>query len=769
MKKYFLSTALLLLIIPKTFYVFSQGMAIGQWRDHFPYQQFISVCEADNIVYGATPYSLVAYDKTDNSIRRINKINGLSDINISSIAYSSLYKTLVVTYNNTNIDMIRGNEIINIPDIKRKQILGNKTINKIKVIDNKAFLLCGFGIVLLNIGKGEISDTYYLGPEGSKINILDIEKFNGLFYVATDNGIYTASATNPNLSNYENWSKDLTNPHPTDTFNIVTQYRNKLYFNNHHKKYNTDTIFLYDGASWSYFNQTYSYSRGNIREAYGNLLIANNGDVDIFDSTGARLDHIYTYLPEIAQPNDAIMDKDRAIWIADNYSGMILSPKVWHYQKIKFEGPATSMVFSIFSNEGTVWVTPGSYDESWAPMYAKADLYQFDNEKWTTYSTNNRVFDTIFDIVGFAADKNNNGHCYASSWNYGLLEFNNGNLTKLYDQHNSSLQTYGSTDYMRIAGLATDDNNNLWVSNSDAFKALSVKTPTGNWYSYYIGSVMELGSIVIDDYGQKWILNRSNGITVFTDNGTLSNTSDDNFKSISNSEGLGGLPSKNVWCMAKDLEGQIWVGTDAGIAVFSSPGNVFSNRNYDAYRILVELDGFFQYLLEFETVTSIAVDGSNKKWIGTQSAGVFLISADGTKQLLHFTMDNSPLLSNNINSIAINHETGEVFFGSPYGIVSYKGDATLGGDKNDNVYAYPNPVREGYEGYIAVKGLVANADVRITDISGTLIYQTKAEGGQAIWNGKNFKGEKARTGVYVVFATDETGSEKAVSKILFIN
>jgi len=770
MKKIVFSLLLLVnLIFVKSLIINAQGVAVGQWRDHFPYHCFTGVCEAGNTIYGTTSFSLVAYDKTDNSVRRISKLNGLSDFDITSIAYNEKYKTLIVAYKNTNIDLIRGNSIINIPDIKRKQILGNKTINKIKIIDNTAYLLCGFGIVLLNIERGEITDTYYLGQEGTRINIFDIEIFNNKYFATTDKGIYTASFSNPNLSNYENWSKELSVPRPNDTFNIVTKYCNKLYFNAQHHKFNTDTIYIYDGTSWNYFDPAYSGTRGSIRALYGCIVISNSGDVDIFDSTGTRINHIYTYVPVSTQPNDAIIDRDGIIWIADKYSGMVKNPFPWLFYKIKFEGPATSSVFSMHSNGNKIWVAPGSYDESWAPLYSSADLYAFENEKWTAYTTDNRIFDTIFDIVNVCSDKNNTDHCYASSWNYGVLEFDKGLLTKWYNRDNSTLQPYNGTTVYRVAGITTDDNNNLWVSNSKTHDALSVKTPAGKWWSYNIGTVAELGNIIIDDYDQKWIINRTDGIIVFNDNQTLSNTSDDDFKTLSNSEGLGGLPSKNVWCLAKDLEGQIWVGTDAGIAVFSSPGNVFSNRNFDAFRILVEMDGFFQYLLEFETVTAIAVDGANKKWIGTQNAGVFLVSADGTKQLQHFTTENSPLLSNNINSIAINQETGEVFFGSPYGIVSYKGDATAGKDKNENVYAYPNPVREGYEGYIAVKGLVTDADIRITDISGTLIFQTKAQGGQAVWNGKNFKGEKARTGVYLVFVTNEDGSEKVISKILFVN
>jgi flagellar hook assembly protein FlgD len=145
------------------------------------------------------------------------------------------------------------------------------------------------------------------------------------------------------------------------------------------------------------------------------------------------------------------------------------------------------------------------------------------------------------------------------------------------------------------------------------------------------------------------------------------------------------------------------------------------------------------------------------------------MSEDGTTELQHFTTDNSPLVSDNIITIAINQGNGEVFFGTEKGIISYKGTATEGALTHTDVYAYPNPVRESYTGTIAIKGLVTDADVKITDISGALIYQTKALGGQAVWDGKNFVGEKAHTGIYLVFSTNEDGSQTVVTKIMIVN
>jgi len=163
------------------------------------------------------------------------------------------------------------------------------------------------------------------------------------------------------------------------------------------------------------------------------------------------------------------------------------------------------------------------------------------------------------------------------------------------------------------------------------------------------------------------------------------------------------------------------------------------------------------------------VDGANRKWVGTDRGGVFLFSEDGTKQIYHFTAENSPLLSDRIVCIALSLD-GEVFFGTDKGVISFRGTATPGGDTNEDVYAFPNPVKSDYEGYIAIKGLVNNAQVKITDVNGVLVYSTQAEGGQAVWwDGKNFDGRKVQTGVYLVFAANDTGTEKVVTKILFVN
>ena len=235
------------------------------------------------------------------------------------------------------------------------------------------------------------------------------------------------------------------------------------------------------------------------------------------------------------------------------------------------------------------------------------------------------------------------------------------------------------------------------------------------------------------------------------------------------------VQTATISCLAADKEGdEIWIGTEQGIKVIYNASYAFSNNLY-AQNILVEQSiptddtVYVQNLLEFESITAIAVDGANRKWIGTSKAGVFLVSEDGTKELLHFNEGNSPLFSNQITSIAINHDNGEVFFGTTNGIISYRGTATYGKDYFEEALVFPNPVRETYTGVIAVSGLMDNSFCKIADASGKLVWQGYANGGELIWDGKDFYGNRPATGVYFVFASDKTGKEKKVAKILFIN
>lgn len=770
------SSALLTLAMLFTLPVFSQ-IAIGEWRDHLPYNRAISVADAGEKIYCATEFSLFYFDQNDQSINRMSKVNGLSDIGISAIGYNPEYNTLLIAYTNTNIDLVKDGDIINISDIKRKQILGKKTINNIYFSDSLAYLSCGFGIVVLDIKNEEFPEpTYFIGPEASQVDVKDITIGKDTLYAATEIGIFKASMNSPNLADFNEWSVDQ-RLLPNQNFNAISFFNDKLIANYHQEEYSGDTVFMYDYNTnlWQRFPEVDPYRKYNIHPSHDKLVIAGQSKVYIYNSDFTLNSAIYSLNGANINARNAVLDNNGAKWIADLSFGLMKTEDNFGADVIVPNGPYASNVFDMSLENEQLWVASGGRSSGWGKIYLPDGVYSFADESWDSYNRWNgfSAFDTITDMVCVVVDPNQAGHAFVGTWMEGVMEFMNGEVVNIFNETNSTLEIWPAGNYVAVSGVALDNQNNLWVVNSGATNLLSVKESNGVWSSFPLTSSLsgaDAGKLVIDSYGQKWITVRGdNKLVVFTDNNTIDNPTDDVTKILTNASGNGNLPGNRIICVAQDLDEEMWLGSDEGIAVIYSPRNIFTGDNYDAQRILVEVGGYTQYLLESEIVTAITIDGDNRKWVGTERAGVFLLSEDGTEEIHHFTEENSPLYSNTIVDIEINGETGEVFFGTDKGIISYKSTATKPNTTNTDVVVYPNPVREGYEGVIAIKGLVTNADVKITDISGTLIFATRAEGGQAIWSGRSFDGRKASTGVYLVFASDDEGNEKMVTKILFIN
>jgi hypothetical protein len=265
-------------------------------------------------------------------------------------------------------------------------------------------------------------------------------------------------------------------------------------------------------------------------------------------------------------------------------------------------------------------------------------------------------------------------------------------------------------------------------------------------------------SIITDLDGNRW--SRGEGF-----GGIVVRNTKNQRVNISANVGLGNLPSNNVKTLALDRDGQIWVGTDRGVVVFDNPSAVFSGRNFDAYTPVFER----RRLLGNETVSSIAIDGGNRKWMGTRN-GIFLFNADGTELVINFTEKNSPLPSNEISYITTEPNTGEVYIRTTKGMVSYRGTATESGLKQEEnaVKIFPNPIRPDFEGTIGIEGLVENAFVKITDVAGNLVYETRANGGTATWNGRTLQGNRVETGVYLIFSANAKGEETCVSRLAVV-
>jgi hypothetical protein len=789
MKKYYLSFLLALASVSGSY---AQNMALGQWRVHLPFVKARMLADADDKIYCASDRGMFYYNRTDNSVTPLSKISGLSELNVSALNYDTQTKALVIAYSNANIDLIINNKIYNISDIKRKNLTGDKSIYNIAFKNKLAYLSCGFGIVVIDLLKQEIKETYIIGPNGTNIKVFDIDFLGDLIFAATELGVFQADLNNPALINFLNWNVSLLDVGNTGDFNLIEEFNNGLVVNyakpNAADANSIDEIKMFDGTTWSnpipgsiQQDPTKNYS---IRTSATELLITNNYSVSLYNTSlnlTRKIDS-NTYPDLICR--DAITTSDNNIWVADNEQGMVNIRTNNSYRFIFPAGPRSDLISAMSVVNSHLWVTHATRSAGWFNAYTPGNFSDFKNETWKTYNSKTVTgtaynINDYYDNMSLAIDPANPDHVFIGSKGNGVLEMLNGTPIMAYRENNSSLQTgIGNPSQVQAVGMGFDENNNLWVLNSLAAKPVNVRTTDGTWKAFSIPGIPGaplFGDMTLDSYGQKWINVLGNnaplgtGLMVFNDNGTLDDATDDKSRFFTTGPGRGNLPSTDIRAIVEDLDNEIWLGTGKGVAVVYSPSSVTTSSNFDAQQILIKQDGINQYLLESEVVTAIAVDGANRKWIGTESGGVFLMSADGTQQLLSFNEVNSPLISNYILAISIDQKTGEVYFGTNRGLISYKGDAIAGEGGCGDVLVYPNPVRENYEGPIAIKGLVPNGSVKITDVSGNLVFETKANGTQAIWYGKNFNGEKAQTGVYLVFSSDDEGKNSCITKLLLIN
>jgi hypothetical protein len=777
MKKYILLFLLFFGFLPS---VLKAQTGIGQWRTHLPYNEVKDVAVTPGLIYAATPYSLFTYRVKDDKITVFDKVKGLNDLEINKIGYDARSKQLLVAYSDANIDLIddKGN-VTNIPDIFKKYMLGIKTINNIFFRDDVAYLSCSFGIVVLNLKKNEVKDTYFIGPDGSAVNVYDITANDTALFAATAKGIYFISLQATNPADFQQWHLETRLPSPHQPYNLITTFGNKLYANYASGKWDGDTLYVFNGSQWQYFLPGDHSHHAALTADNGALLLTERYQVEGFDASGNRVFQVNKAGTDPIEPLAARGDVKNTVWIGTKNRGLLQSQNQnSHQQLIQPNGPGSINIFNMDARGTSVWVVPGGFHPDWSKAYIHDGVFLFQDGQWETFQAKNTpAFDSITDPVCVKVDPTNPDIAYVGTFQEGLMKFENHKLSTIYSRNNSSLQPWSANPKLvEVSGLDFDESHNLWMANTGAPKLLSVMKSDGSWKAFNLGaglSNIDVSSLMVDKNNNIWIRKRNNGmVIVYNYNGTIDNPGDDQVKVLTSSRGNGNIQGSTVYSFATDANGQVWVGTDKGINVFYSPETIFEpGADFDAQQILVPRNdgtGLADILLVTETVTAIAVDGGNRKWVGTERAGIFLFSPDGLKQIHHFTSENSPLLSNHITAITID-KNGEVFIGTDKGLISYRGSATPGHTAYTDVYTFPNPVRENYTGLIAIKGLVTNASVKITDSHGNLVYETKAEGGQAVWNGYTFHHQHVSTGVYLVFVTNSDGTESMVTKILVIH
>ncbi|MDE3253071.1 MAG: hypothetical protein KGO92_09725, partial [Bacteroidota bacterium] len=455
-------------------------------------------------------------------------------------------------------------------------------------------------------------------------------------------------------------------------------------------------------------------------------------------------------------------------WVADQFGGL----SRWGTGVDRFvpNGPPGTADGEFRIQQHVLYAAAGSVNNAWNYQYNRNGLYQFKEDQWSFMGYYNQpILDSVLDFITVAIDPVD-ASVWAGSYGGGLVHFRNNTTPFIYSTYNSPLQrAIGDPGSTRVSGLAFDKDHNLWISNYGAPQDLLVRKRDSSWKAFTIPFPHlenAVAQILVDDDNQIWIVSpKDNGLFCYNYGNSIDQLQDDRWKHYQQGTGNGNLPGNNVLCIAKDKSGFIWVGTDRGIGIIQCTQQIFSGQGCDALLPIVQQDQFAGLLFKDETVQCIAVDGADRKWVGTKN-GVWLLSPDGSKIIYRFTAENSPLLANDVKRIAIDPDTGEVFISTLSGICSFRSTATEGAVVNENVLVFPNPVPPGYNGTIAIRGLTENALVKIAELNGRLVFQTRALGGQAIWNGRNYKGEKIASGVYLVLVRDDSGAEKLVTKIV---
>ncbi|HNZ67938.1 MAG: T9SS type A sorting domain-containing protein [Prolixibacteraceae bacterium] len=755
----------------------------GSWQEYSSYVSATRLADSGDQIFCAAGGGLFYVDAETSSINKITVNDGLSDVGIQILAWDDKRKTLLVAYKNSNLDLVTSDRIINLSDIKRKQLTGDKTVYNIHISEDEAFLACGFGIVAINLTRNEIKGTYVIGEDGSQVSVFDVATDGAVIFAATEKGILAADRDHPNLLDYRNWQRVGDIPHPEGKFKFLTLFNGRLIAVYTRDQWDGDEAYMLDNGTWRRILTEVPYFV-DLDASSGFLAATAREEVFIYDkslSVVRRFREYKTGNPAITpiEPRGSLVAADGSVWVADYLNGLI---RVNGGQDEQFlpSGPVSNNIFSLTYFRNQLWISEGGRTDPWNNQFRTPLFQRFQEGEWRYYSPKEYPeMKGFFDIVQVVVDPRDPGHFFAASWGGGVLEFKDEEFITRYNNMNSPLQTaipeQPQEPYTRIGGMAFDSESKLWITNSQSSYGLHSLNHAREWKSYELTEVsgfeFTIGQLIITRNDDKWVVvprDKASAMYVVNKNGSakrsLSVTS-----YFNNGELVIYNRMNDVYSIAEDLNGEIWVGTSKGIAVFANPERVWKDEEYYAYQPSLELnDGIYHPLLETETVTSIVVDGANRKWLGTRNSGVYLVSSRGDTEILHFTSENSPLLSNTITSMAMNEKTGELYIGTDKGLISYQGDAPPGKEDYSEAYVYPNPVRETYTGNITITGLLQNTDVRITDIAGNLVFKGKSLGSNVVWDGKNLNGNRVSTGVYLIFCADASGDKTCILKLLFI-
>ncbi len=747
---------LFLLFFPLLLKAQNNRIPIDSWRSHLTYHNARSLAIGNNQIYVASENGLFSFDKNTQKITVLDKSEGLSDVAFSRLAYSENLQMLVVAYRNGNIDLVKSDEIVNVQTVLNSRF-EDKTIYHIYLNNDKAYFSTKFGVTILDLKTYQILETYdQIGDNGTEISAFACTISQNKLFVATSEGLKSVPL-NPeiNRQDFRNWTTLI--PNFNNDLRTVSSLNDKIYFG-----INGNGTYVFDGTNSQILIETAGLNFVDISESQDKISICATDRLFIVEN-----EIVQDFVGDkIIAPRQLLFDTDNNLFLADNFFGLVTQSgqSFINYFPSEVYTPEAFKVYNFETPTGhQILSISGGYESDFQPKNSQNGFYIFEKGIWKNYNsideTGSSVAIPVFQDLTASAYDPTTGVYYFASFGNGILIWNsNENSFESVTAENSILPNN------RISDITLDFEGNLWIACFNVAEneySILQRRKDGSWNGRFARTPSDRfpTELISDLAGNIWIRLNPNylgGILVWNPETGEEILLDD-------AQLQGNLPSSKVRCMHLDKEDNLWVGTDEGIRIFYNSFAIFSEQNPQGQPVVYNFSEF----LNNQKITAIASDGGNRKWIGTEN-GVYLFDTDKSEIISQFDEKNSPLLSDKIRSIAINDETGEVFFATDKGISSYQGTSTKSGRSHQRVTVFPNPVRPEFMGKIAISGLVSDANIKITDITGKLIFETFAQGGTAIWEGKNFTGENAKTGVYLVYSSNEDGTETFVTKILLI-
>ncbi len=739
---------------------FAQRIApVGAWTAYPSHNSPKQLAKVGDVFFAISPGGLFTYDRVTKKTKSYSTVEGMSQVDPTAIYHDERSGKTFIGFSDGMLNVCTNPDdgFDFISDIQRSLLFTTKSVNKLTSSGKFLYIATEFGVVIYDIDQDETRSTITkIGDNPSGVAVRDLILAGDSIYAAMDNhGIWRAAIASTNLTLPSAWTE-------VTGHNGLSRGDCRLLAKTTLASYAQigDTIFQRNGGigPWTMApipNQKWSAMTG----WGGYLALIYSTVLRVVEPNGTQ------YLAFVRGKLSSSYVDSSMVLTGDSVNGL----SIWLGATDSFEtafpaGPYNNKVTAMAAGNQEFYVAPEGKAGSSAPAGNVDGFWNYrPQEGWHRFNYDDELSrDSVWAEFARCTYHVKDSVCYMGSWNHGVIRLKAGKITHVWTPMNSKLNN-GIGNSIRISGLTVDKDENVWATGIVADYNLNVFSSADSiWHPYSIPGMYPIG-IVIDDYGNKWINNQGNGLTVFNENGTFTVATDDKVKNLTTETGRGGLPNNTVYALAKDLKGQIWVGTLEGIAVFANPSAVFNATFADASCPVIE--GYC--LLRDQKVNTIAVDGANRKWIGTNN-GLFLVNPQGNKLLQHFTTENSPLFSDQIQELQIDQQTGEIFIGTASGIVSLMGEAIGGKSTSDSLYVYPNPVQGDYDGLIAITGSFKDVEVKITTVSGRLVRAINALGGQAMWDGKDTDGNRVTPGIYLAMVADKEGKNAGIAKFVML-